>query len=111
MKDNKVYIGHILDCIDHVLSYTSGMDEDSFAQNFMVQDAVVRNFEILGEATKRLKMEFRNAYPQIPWKSMAGMRDKLIHDYVHVDIETVWEATTKILPALQNDLKKIYSQL
>ncbi len=111
MKDNKLYISHILDCIDHILSYTEGMDENEFAKNFMVQDAVVRNFEIIGEATKRIKTEFRNSYPHIPWKEIAGMRDKLIHDYFHIDLEIVWDSITKDIPFLKLELKKIHSQL
>lgn len=111
MKENKIYISHILDCIDHILAYTKEMNENSFNQNFMVQDAVVRNFEIIGEATKRLSLEFRNIHSNIPWKNMAGMRDKLIHNYFQVDLETVWDAITTVLPSLLIDLKKIHSQL
>lgn len=78
---------------------------------FLVQDAVVRNYEVIGEATKKLSVDFRNNYPNIPWKRMAGMRDKLIHDYVRIDLETIWDATTKILPSLSIDLKKIHTML
>ena len=73
MKENKVYLDHILDCINNILAYTEGINEDLFYKNFMVQDAVVRNFEIIGEATKRIKQDFKNTYPQVPWKKMAGM--------------------------------------
>ena len=111
MKANKVYLDHILDCINNILAYTEGMSEESFYKNFMVQDAVVRNFEIIGEATKRISPEFKKSFPHIPWKKMAGMRDKLIHDYVHVDIETVWDAKTKDLPSLLIELKEIHSKL
>ena len=111
MKTNKVYLDHILDCINNILSYTEGMNEETFYKNFMVQDAVVRNFEIIGEATKRISPEFKKSFPQIPWKKMAGMRDKLIHDYVHVDMETVWDAKTKDLPSLLIELKEIHSKL
>ncbi|MCA4894196.1 MAG: DUF86 domain-containing protein [Cytophagales bacterium] len=111
MKDNRVYLSHIIDSINHILSYTEGMDEESFNRNFLVQDAVVRNFEIIGEASKRIRPEFKIEYPSVPWKKMAGMRDKLIHDYVHVDLETVWEAISAILPSLLVELKKIRNEL
>ncbi len=111
MKENKVYIDHILDSIRSILSDTDGMNEESFNMHFMVQDAVVRNFEIFGEATKRIKLEFKSAYSDIPWKKMTGMRDKLIHDYLHVDLETVWVSVTKELPILLIDLKEIHSTL
>jgi uncharacterized protein with HEPN domain len=111
MKENKVYIDHILDCINNILSYTEGMDEDSFNKNFMVQDAVVRNFQIIGEATKRIKPDFKNAHPDVPWKKMTGMRDKLIHDYFQVDLETVWNTITKDIPSLYIHLKEIHSKL
>lgn len=87
------------------------MDEDSFKRNFMVMDAVVRNFEIIGEATKRISPEFKTSHSNIPWKKMAGMRDKLIHDYFHVDFETVWDAIAKDIPHLLIDLKQIHSKL
>jgi uncharacterized protein with HEPN domain len=111
MKENKVYIDHILDCINNILSYTEGMDEDSFNKNFMVQDAVVRNFQIIGEATKRIKADFKTAHPEVPWKKMTGMRDKLIHDYFQVDLETVWNTITKDIPSLHIYLKEIHSKL
>lgn len=68
MKENKVYLDHILDCIHNILSYTEGLDEDSFNKNFMVQDAVVRNFQIIGEATKRIKPDFKLPILMFPGK-------------------------------------------
>src|SRR5579885_1759158 len=111
MKDNKVYFNHILDCVEHILSYTEGMDEESFYKNFMVQDAVLRNYEIIGEAAKNIDDDLRNLYPEIPWKKMSGMRDKLIHSYFHVDLQIIWETTTEILPSLLIDLKKIQPKI
>jgi uncharacterized protein with HEPN domain len=111
MKENKVYLDHILECINNILSYTEGMNEDTFNKNFMVQDAVVRNFQIIGEATKRIKPDFKTSHPDIPWKKMTGMRDKLIHDYFQVDLETVWNTITKDIPLLYIYLKEIHSKL
>ena len=111
MKENKVYLDHILDCIHNILSYTEGMDEDSFNKNFMVQDAVVRNFQIIGEATKRIKPDFKTSHPNVPWKKMTGMRDKLVHDYFQIDLETVWNTVVIDIPSPLIELKEIHSKL
>lgn len=84
-KNPIIYLRHIQDCIGKIREYTRGLDEDGFLNNTMIQDAVIRNFEIIGEATKQLNSDFREKYPAIEWKKIAGMRDKLIHDYIGVD--------------------------
>lgn len=87
MKKNPIiYLNHILECITIIQTYTDGMDKDSFLDNSLVQDGVIRNLEIIGESTKQLNQAFRAKYPQIEWKKIAGMRDKLIHDYIGVDL-------------------------
>ncbi|MDZ7634744.1 MAG: DUF86 domain-containing protein [Bacteroidales bacterium] len=80
MKDDNIYIDHIFKSIDRINSYLEGKDYQFFSQDFLTQDAVVRQLEIIGEATKRISREFRDNYPQVPWSDMAGMRDILIHD-------------------------------
>jgi uncharacterized protein with HEPN domain len=85
-KSNLYYLLHIKDCILKIEEYTDTLNQQNFLKNSLVQDAVIRNFEIIGEATKQLSKEFRLKYPDIPWKSMAGLRDKLIHDYIGVDL-------------------------
>jgi len=107
MKDDLVYIEHIQSSIDRIRSYAEGFDYDSFLQNQVVQDAIVRQLEIIGEATKRISNQYRNKYPQIPWKVMAGMRDKLIHDYIDVDFRMVWSTTTVDIPELHRLLKNL----
>lgn len=106
-KQDQVYIQHILNCIDHIFEYIEDMNESDFLKNQMVKDAVVRNFEIIGEATKKLSNTFRESHQKVEWKKMAGMRDKLIHDYLEVDYEVVWFTATNLLPNLQRDLQKI----
>lgn len=76
------YLEHIGAAIDKIQAYTKGLSEESFQNSTLVQDAVVRQFEIIGEATKRLSKEIREEYPDIPWKDMAGMRDVLIHEII-----------------------------
>ena len=107
MKDDLVYIEHIQSCIDRILSYAEGLDYDSFLKKQVVQDAIVRQLEIIGEATKRISIEFKNSHPQIPWKVMSGMRDKLIHDYIDIDFRMVWSTAKKDIPELDRLLKEL----
>jgi len=107
LKNNHIYIEHIQNCIKKILSYTKGMEEEQFMQNDLVQDAVIRNFEIIGEATKQLSTEFRKEYDYIQWKEIAGMRDILIHNYIGVDILAVWDTVKKYVPELKTNIENI----
>ena len=107
MKDDLAYINHILYCIDKIKAYTKGLDYDHFAQNDLIIDAVIRNFEIIGEASKMISENFKQTYYEIPWKEMAGMRDKLIHDYLGVDTGVIWETVQQDIPQLEKFLRNI----
>ena len=108
MKKNPIiYLNHILDCIHKIQEYTTGMNQDNFLNNSLIQDGVIRNLEIIGEATKQLNQEFRSKYPQIEWKKIAGMRDKLIHDYIGVDLWAVWGVVYKIIPDFHAQIQEI----
>lgn len=106
-KDPNFYIKHIKTSINKISIYTKDLDEESFYDNDIIQDAVIRQFEIIGEATKRIGIEFRNKYPKIPWKDMAGMRDILIHEYINVDIGILWETIKEDIPKLKKLLENI----
>lgn len=83
-KNDLVYLDHILDSIGWIEEYTEGMEGPDFLSNKLVQDGTIRQIEIIGEATKNLSKDFREKYPQVPWKDIAGMRDRLIHHYFGV---------------------------
>ena len=107
MKDDKIYIEHILQSVDRIKAYLSGKDHQSFSDDFMTQDAVVRQLEIIGEATKRISKDLRNKNPQVPWSDMAGMRDILIHDYIDVDIDIVWKTASESIIKLKSLLQNL----
>ena len=104
-KDATVYLKHIVDAIERLNGYLEGVDRGCFLGNNLLQAGVIREMMIIGEAAKQVGEGFRKAHPDIPWKKMAGMRDKLIHDYLGVDIEAVWDTAVKDLPDLKKLLK------
>ncbi len=106
-KDDFVYLRHIRDAIFRIEEYTKGVRYDDFMNINLVQAGVVRVIEILGEATKSLSKEIRAKPPDIPWRKMAGMRDKLIHDYFGVDLDAIWDMVEKDIPSLKNSITNL----
>ena len=107
MKDDSIYIDHILNSINRILDYISGKDREAFVADQLTQDAVVRQLEVIGEATKRVSKELRSRNPDIPWTDMAGMRDVLIHDYIDVDLGVVWKTISEDIPNLKALILKL----
>ncbi len=110
MKINKrdyFYLLHVLDAIGDVAKFLRDVEYGNFSHNDLLQSAVMRKFEIMGEATKRLSLEFRKAHSDIPWKKISGMRDVLIHDYFGVDTRAVWNTAKENLPDLRKKLTQI----
>lgn len=106
-KDNLVYIDDILDAIKKIRKYTRGVTKDEFIKNGMVVDAVIRNLEIIGEASSKLSPAFRREQAKIEWRKIIGMRNRIIHSYDTVDHAIIWDVIKHDLPGLESNLKKI----
>lgn len=107
IKDDSVYLRHILEAINKIEEYTNETKYQIFIENSLIQDGVIRQIEIIGEAVKNISEKLKNNYPNIPWKDISGMRDKLIHDYLGVDVETIWDTVEKDIPVFKKDIENI----
>lgn len=106
-EDYLSYLRHILDAMHRIEEYTAGIAYRDFMKNNLVQAAVIREIEIIGEATKRLSEGIKGKYPDIPWRKMTGMRDKLVHDYMGVDLDAVWDTVERDIPQLKEKIKGV----
>jgi len=106
-KDNLVYLKHISDAILRIEDYTEGLKYEDFMKNNLVQAGVMREITVIGGAAKRLTRDIREKYSDIPWKKIAGMRDKLIHDYFGVDLDAVWDTVKKDIPLLKRQIEGV----
>lgn len=110
MRRDQTYLRHIRDAARRIQEYTHD-GRDAFMENTMMQDAVIRNLEIIGEATKGLSTDLRERYPDIPWSSMAGMRDVLIHGYMGVDLEIVWDVVASRIGPILSDIERLLREI
>jgi len=106
-KDETVFIAHILESIENIETFMENVSKESFFDNKEKQSAIIRQIEIIGEAVKNLPSNFTTKHSNIPWKNIAGMRDKLLHHYFGVDIEKVWKVVKEDIPELKKQIKKI----
>jgi len=104
------YIRHIHDECSYVLSVSKNLSKDEFLDNETLKRAIVRSLEIIGEATKKIPADFKVKWNSIQWKNMAGMRDRLIHDYIGVNYSIVWDVVKNKIPELHNQLSKVLEQ-
>jgi len=110
-KDNLVYIKDMFGATEQILEYCDELDYLKFVNTKMIQDAVIRNLEILGEAANKLSDDFVHDHPDLPVKQARGMRNLLVHQYDYVNVDEVWKVIEKDLPPLQEVLKKILNEL
>jgi uncharacterized protein with HEPN domain len=101
----------MLDAMTRIKKFSKGLNQEEFIKNEMVQSAVVRQLEIIGEAVKRISDKTKRDHPEIPWRRIAGMRDRLIHRYFDVDFDEVWKVVEDDLPRLESATKNMIKQL
>ncbi len=110
-KDPLIFIKHILESIKNIEGFMKGVSKSYFLKNKEKQNAVIRELEIIGEAVKNIPAGFRSKNANIPWRDIAGMRDKLMHHYFGVNLETVWKVIKEDLTELEKDIQKIEKNL
>lgn len=110
MSDDRVYLLHIRDAINQILDFTQN-GRDTFLTDRKSQAAVIRYFEIIGEATKHLSDEQKRSHPEIPWRKISGMRDELIHEYFGVNVEVVWDTVERDLPPFRQQVEQMLAEL
>jgi uncharacterized protein with HEPN domain len=107
MKDDRLYLIHISECIGRIEFYTAGMTKNAFLSSTLVQDGELRNLQVMAESTQRLSDQVKENHPTIDWHKIAGFRNILVHDYLGVDIERVWIILNKELPVLKKTVAGI----
>ncbi|RMD91582.1 MAG: DUF86 domain-containing protein [Calditrichaeota bacterium] len=110
-KSDKVFLIHMLDSISKIEQYLEGIEKEEYDKNTLIQDGVIRQLEIIGEAVKNISNALKKSNAQLPWQDMAGMRNKLIHHYFGVDTELVWETAKNDIPFLKVEIQNILNGL
>jgi uncharacterized protein with HEPN domain len=110
-RDPAVALGDILECLSRVDTFSAGLTEAAFSADMLVQDGIIKNLMVIGEAVKRVPVEVRDRYPDVQWRRIAGLRDTLIHQYDGVDLPTVWDIVANELPRLRQQITEILERL
>jgi len=109
-RRDKEYLADAVEAVQRIVAYTGELTYEEFLADRKTQDAVLRNLQVLGEAVKRLSAPVKQACPHLPWKQMAGMRDKVVHDYFGINCDIVWSLAKEELPALLPSLTAIHPE-
>ena len=104
------YLRHILDETEYLVAHSRGMSREQLMRDETVKRAFVRSVEIIGEASKQVTEAFRQKYPNVEWRAMSGMRDKLVHEYFGVDYDIVWDVVTSKIPRLRREIELILQE-
>jgi uncharacterized protein with HEPN domain len=110
-RNFKMYLQDMVDAMDAIQSYIADLDFEKFKANRMAADAVIRNFEIIGEAANNIPEEIQQAYKNIPWRKMYGLRNMITHEYFGLDYSTIWTIATKDLQQNKIDLLKLLEEI
>ena len=106
-KDDSVYLRHIIDALLQIERYTDGVTYEEFLSNSLLQDGVIRQLEVMGEAARNLSEDLRNEYPTIPWRQMISLRNRMIHAYFNVNLQIIWEIIQGDIPILLQETKHV----
>lgn len=106
-KDDTVYLQHILDAIRRIESYTRGVTKEKYMQDGLLQDGVVRQLEIIGEASNKISEEFKEKHSVIPWGQIIGLRNKIVHAYFDINLEVTWDIAEEDIPELKTQIERI----
>jgi uncharacterized protein with HEPN domain len=109
VKEDRAYLGHILEAVERILAY-GNEGEGTFRQELKTQDAIIRNLQVMGEAVKKISAATRSAHPEIPWKDIPGMRDRVVHDYFGVSLDIVWDVVKNHVPPLREKLRLVLEE-
>jgi len=110
-KDDTVYLRHIIDAFLQIERYTNGFTYEEFLSNSLLQDAVIRQLEVMGEAARNLSADLQNEYPAIPWRQMISLRNRMIHAYFNVNLQIIWEIIQGDIPNLKQDMMRVLETL
>ena len=111
MRDPKTYLQHILHAIERIEEYALDTDEEQFLSDFKTQDAIIRQLEIIGEASRQLEEPFKQQYPELPWRHMIALRNKLMHEYFGIGVKVIWETIKVDVPPVKKAVARLVSQL
>ena len=106
-RDDQVYVGHMVDTANKAIGFVQDLTRDDFDNNELLRLSLTHLLQVIGEAARRVPLDFRSAHPEIAWKAIVGMRSKVVHDYLNVDEEIVWDTVMNELPSLVKELERI----